>query len=145
MTALIVSGLAVVAWLLQNCVHELSHVVAVKIYHNKRILGFYPYPHWCDGRFYFARYSCEPFNLLDHKQVHSMPLWSSVVQFAILAVVTKFNTEHLFFLLPFLVAPLADAAWWFISGIRKPGDLDYDFNRWFLSKRAELGKRGNRG
>lgn len=45
------------AWLLQNVVHEASHLLFACGFHNRKPLGLWPYPHKYAGKFYFARSS----------------------------------------------------------------------------------------
>ncbi len=49
-----------VAWFLQLCVHEASHLFAGWYFEGLTPTGFYPYPHKHEGRWYFARYTMGP-------------------------------------------------------------------------------------
>ncbi len=49
-----------VFWFLQNVYHEGSHAIFGFLVEGRELLGFYPYPHKHDGRFYFARYHYGP-------------------------------------------------------------------------------------
>ena len=43
------------AWAIQNALHEASHLFFAWWCQGRKPLGFWPYPHLHDGRFYFAR------------------------------------------------------------------------------------------
>lgn len=45
-----------VSWFIQNCIHELAHLVAGAFYEGRMPLVFNPWPHVYRGRFHFARY-----------------------------------------------------------------------------------------
>jgi hypothetical protein len=111
-------------WLWQNCVHELSHLIAVWYYEEKRPTGFYPYPHTHKGKFYFARFRCEPFELPGHPLVHAAPLLGGgyqllFVQIASIPMVLlgpeSFVPMLLYMRIALSVIPLVDIAWWFRS------------------------------
>ncbi len=49
-----------IAWFLQNCIHEASHLFFAWMDEGRKPTGFYPYPHKHRGIFYFARYTTGP-------------------------------------------------------------------------------------
>lgn len=111
-------------WIWQNCVHELSHLIAVWRYEKKLPTGFYPYPHIRNGKFYFARFSCEPFESPGHPRVHSAPLLGAGIQLllvqvssilVVLAGPESFQTMWSYMKVILTVIPLVDIAWWFRS------------------------------
>lgn len=101
-------------WFWQNCVHELSHLLFIWILHSKKPKGFYPYPHKYEGRFYFARYRCEPYQYPGHPFVHAAPLFGASAQ-ALLVVFAYFffpwDTWPYFATL--LLCPAVDVLWWY--------------------------------
>lgn len=126
-----------VAWLVQNCLHELSHLL-VGLFQGLKPSGYYPYPHKHEGRFYFSRYSFDysslkPYQLdgfiRPHNPRHIAPffagmLWSGVfVGLMFLVPVT-----YRIFLLPFAVFGLIDALW-FWRGFFWGGEF-CDGKRW---------------
>ena len=44
-----------VAWFVQNCVHESSHLLFGWLEEGRKPLEFKPWPHMYEGRFHFAR------------------------------------------------------------------------------------------
>jgi len=107
-----------VAWFLQNCLHELSHLVVGWLSEGRKPLGFWPYPHKHEGRFYFARFSSGPPSDLNfdwrkkHRLVFIAPflvgaVWvaSSLVAFLML------SPHHRVFALPTAATGLVDALW----------------------------------
>ena len=108
----------VVAWLWQNAVHELSHLIAAWKYHRCKPLGLYPYPHIYKGRFYFARYKCEPFKLPGHPGIHMAPLYGTVVQCFLVSCVALFLEVFLEieglegYTVAVVLCPVVDSLWW---------------------------------
>ena len=113
-----------VGWVWQNCVHELSHLIAVWRYEKKRPTGFYPYPHTHNGKFYFARFRCEPYASPGHHMIHAAPVLGGSIQLLCVQVVSVLGVflgpesflEMLLYLRIILsVIPLVDIAWWWRS------------------------------
>jgi hypothetical protein len=67
-----------VFWWLQLITHELSHVIAGRIFEGRRLKGFYPYPHKFKDELFFARYNLgEPTKVGREKYRHLAPVFSS--------------------------------------------------------------------
>lgn len=100
-------------WLWQNCVHELSHLLAIWHYHGKRPRGFYPYPHKHGGRFYFARFRCDPYRVPGHPLVYAAPLLGAAIQLGLAVVfISLFFREYTWHSLVVMLVPVVDAMWW---------------------------------
>ncbi len=105
-----------VAWFIQNCLHELSHFVFAWRVEGLKPLGFWPYPHFYDDRFWFARYKVDGGGeKREHRWRNITPFWSGffyTVSFSIMLVLAK--EENRIFILPFIIANVVDALffWW---------------------------------
>jgi len=100
-----------VAWILQNCIHEFSHMIVGWVTRGEKPAGFYPYPHRRAGIFYFARYS---YSVSDSKNSHApkwiAPFWGGVVWFVIAGILMLLlSREMRIFVVPFTVAAVVDA------------------------------------
>lgn len=124
-----------IAWLVQNCLHELSHlVVGYKVCGDKPI-GFYPYPHFYEGRFYFAR--SEAWVCKDHYLKHVAPFYAAIIWVWLTAVVGLLVPEGVdLYIIPFAVCGLVDAGWWLFGTFSKNQETDY--NRWKRLKYPNL-------
>ena len=121
-------ALVPVAWLVQNCLHELSHLVTAWVVYGRKPLGFFPYPHKHNGKFYFARcrYEQGPETLAPQCEIHIAPLTWGAAWFAVnLALVLM----GLLWALPFAVCGLVDALW-FVRGYFWSKNPWNDGQRW---------------
>jgi hypothetical protein len=105
-----------VAWFLQNCVHELSHLLVGWIWEGRKPLGFWPYPHKHNRKWYFARcLSGAPTKTgRSPKPRYIAPfyaglLWSAFWTFILLLVASP---NWRIFLVPAVATGLVDAGWW---------------------------------
>jgi hypothetical protein len=108
-----VLALVPVAWLVQNMLHEGSHLLWGWV-QGLKPLGFWPYPHKHNGKFYFARCRMEP-DPEPHLKAnprHIAPFLtgaSLVVILAILLFVVPRGAR--IWMLPFIATNLVDAFW----------------------------------
>lgn len=130
------------AWFWQNAVHELSHLIAAWRYHRAKPLGFYPYPHKYKGRFYFARYECEPFPLPGHPWVHAAPVVGALVQYLVVAWALLFlefcEVGDLWWYWAVLtLCPIVDMLWWVRSyywGSPESDGWRFKASIWFMER-----------
>jgi hypothetical protein len=103
-----------VAWLLQNCLHEFSHLVIGWIDQGLKPIGFYPWPHYYEGNFYFARcVQGEPAQLdKPHKLRWLAPFIFCIIQMILLVVLYLCIPVLRLWLIPFLVCSIVDCVWW---------------------------------
>lgn len=104
----------IIAWILQNCIHELSHLYFAWKVHNRKPLGFYPYPHFYMSKFYFARCSfVGPLETKPKDLIWISPvIWSSFLLFSycIIAVILH---EMSIFITCLMFCSVCDILWWF--------------------------------
>ena len=117
------------AWLLQNTVHEASHLFFAWR-SGRKPLGLYPYPHTHKGRFYFARCAWEKGPPLEPKSmIMAAPVVGVlVVQMLVLGTLTIVPKEQWIWMLPFAICALVDALWW-VQGL-VIGTPHSDAQRW---------------
>ncbi len=101
-----------VAWFVQNCIHESSHLLMGWWVEGRKPLGFWPYPHRYKGRWYFARYQSGKPKYVDifigHR--HIAPFFYAWIWMLIGILVMNFMPGELkIFCLPFIIAGLGDA------------------------------------
>lgn len=105
-----------IAWFVQNCIHELSHLIVGWFREGMKPLGFYPYPHRHNGTTYFARYRCTNSTRHDEKGYrHIAPFYFGLAWALITLIVFCFlSKDYRIFVLPFTVCGLVDAGffWW---------------------------------
>lgn len=126
-----------VAWFMQNIFHQVSYLWVAR-YLGYRPTGLYPYPHWHEGKFYFARCSwtgeCK-YQGMSAEDKHC-PIWYAPfswakisilvwVFFILIAIANNLNTVIMD---SFLVCAIVDATWW-IRGLYY-GSNDCDAKRW---------------
>lgn len=137
-------------WIWQNCVHELSHLIAVWKYERCKPRGFYPYPHTHNGKFYFARFRCEPYVSPGHPAIHAAPILGGGIQLLCVQLVSvlvvlpgleSFLPTGLVIILSAI--PLVDVAWWFRS--YRWGREGSDGQRFKLACVEHVWRRGRRG
>ncbi len=71
-------------WPLANAVHEGSHLLMGKLVNGLEPTGFYPYPHFHQSHFYFARYVAKgkwPYG--PGQLIHIAPLISDMVMLTV--------------------------------------------------------------
>lgn len=107
-----------VAYFLQLCFHELSHLLVGLAHEGRKPTGFYPYPHKHNGKFYFARYTSGPGHFQQvyyrrpHIPRHIAPFWAGLLVVAISALVFFLvSPAWRVFALPTAVAGLVDMLW----------------------------------
>jgi hypothetical protein len=107
-----------VAWFLQNCIHEFSHLLVGWKLEGRKPLGFWPYPHRYKGRLYFARYELEEIPRIDLEVIslrYSAPFYAGLTWMAICLFASLLFPDNLkLFCAPFVLAGLVDALffWW---------------------------------
>jgi hypothetical protein len=105
-----------VAWFLQNCVHELSHLLVGLVWEGRKPMGFYPYPHKHNGKWYFARYqsgaATKPGR--SHRPCLIAPFFGGLIWSALWTALLLFvaSPSWRIFLLPAAITGLVDAGWW---------------------------------
>jgi len=104
------------AYFVELCLHEGSHLLAA-MWHQKLVpLGFYPYPHFHNGKFYFARYSVVPPTTPDppHTLRHITPVIVGGLQVIVTGLLQTFigGWWAAAFLLPFFLMGLGEILWW---------------------------------
>jgi len=108
-----------VAWFLQNVLHELSHLYSGWRYEGRKPKKLIPWPHMFEGRFYWARYECGEAtvkNVFYEMKRHSAPLATALIQPMVVVAVGMLLESYgvlPVYVLPFFVAPLVDALVWF--------------------------------
>jgi hypothetical protein len=112
---------ALIAWFVQNCIHEGAHVLAGGVIYGATKPRIYPWPHKFNGRWYYARYS---FKLSKWAQafsnepdlrssIHFAPVGAAVIPIVLSIVVFLFLPDAYSILaLPFMIAPVIDVAVW---------------------------------
>lgn len=109
----------VLAWFLQNVIHELSHLIAGKVFEGREFKKLIPFPHMHNGKFYFARYENGPATKNGNPKLrHIAPLITGIVLFLVFVIL--FITTQSIFMLPFAVCSLVDCCVWLFG---------YVFNR----------------
>jgi hypothetical protein len=104
-----------VAWFLQNCIHELSHLLVGWVWNGRKPLGFYPYPHKHDGKWYFARCTWGPStNDRSPRPALIAPFFAGMIWATLWTVIllTVASESWRIFLVPPAATGLVDAAWW---------------------------------
>lgn len=102
------------AWFIQNCLHELSHLIFAWLFEGLKPKGFWPYPHFYKGRFFFARYKTRKIETVN-KGRHIAPFWSGLVFVWAFSVVVFFaDNETKIYYLAFVITNTIDALffWW---------------------------------
>jgi hypothetical protein len=117
------------AWLFQNVVHEGSHLLAAW-FSGRKPLGLYPYPHFHQGRFYFARCTWKHGIPLEPRNaVMVAPLYGFMaVELVVAALLLLVPADACLWLLPFSICALVDALWW-VRGLLW-GSPHSDAQRW---------------
>ena len=115
------------AWLMQNCIHELSHLVVGWRVCGDKPTGFYPYPHFYEGKFYFARYEAW-LGEKDHYLKHIAPFYAAVIWVWFVGINYLIFNHVGLYVLPFAVCGSVDAVWWVLGALSKNPENDY--NRW---------------
>lgn len=105
-----------VAWFLQLVVHEASHLLVGWVDERLKPVGFYPYPHVHEGKFYFARYTAVPTTDYDSgrtgKPRHIAPFYAGLVVLLISVVLFLFlNPQARLWAMPTAMCGLGDAIW----------------------------------
>lgn len=113
------------AWLIQNILHESSHLLVGWVHQGLKPLGMWPYPHVHNGRFYFARYRCEPPSAPDPPRTprHAAPMFAGALTAACCVVALVFApvSARIWLVLP-AVTGLVDFLWFwrgFFWGTRR--------------------------
>lgn len=121
-----------VAWFVQNCIHELSHLVVGWVWEGRKPLGFWPYPHKHGGKWYFARCLSGEAAIKGRSPrpryiapFYAGMLWSIVWTIHLVFMCTD---AWRIFVLPFAVTGFIDAAWWWRGYFW--GRLTCDGQRW---------------
>jgi hypothetical protein len=126
-----------VAWFLQNCLHELSHLLVGWVWNGRKPLGFYPYPHKHEGQFYFARCTWGATTKPERSPRPALiaPFFAGVFWASLAAGILLFvaSPSWRIFVLPFGVTGLVDAAWWWRGYFW--GGPYCDGKRWRFSSR----------
>lgn len=110
-----------VAWFVQNCVHELSHLI-VGLFQGLKPTGFYPYPHKHNGKWFFARYTFEyPDNLTPiqinkltriHNPRYISPFYAGLIWCGLfVGIILLVPSSWRIFFVPFVACGLVDALW----------------------------------
>lgn len=96
-----------VVWLVQNVIHESSHLIAAKLITKTKILSFKPYPHKQDKRWVFA--SCE-YKILEKDKdlslIHIAPLITDNI-LLFFAGIFYLIFENIYFI-PFIITSFID-------------------------------------
>lgn len=121
-----------IAWLVQNVLHELSHLIAAYISFNASPKIFKPYPHMYNGRFYFARtefkYDYKDFRdaIIDPSTVDIAPFISGIFWAGLLTLLSLgFNTLCL---LSFIACNIIDSLFFWYTYIW--GSFKSDGKKW---------------
>jgi len=101
---------------MQLVMHEGAHLLAAWLDQGLKPIGFYPYPHWYKGKFYFARYKVEdpvePEEKYNTRHLAPVPL--AIIHSVILAGLlgTFWCWWGATIIVPFLIMAQGDIAWW---------------------------------
>jgi hypothetical protein len=99
------------AWFLQNCVHELSHLAVGWVVEGRKPVLFKPYPHRFADRWFFAR--CEsgiPSNTRNPALRHIAPYFAGILVVIFwMGINPLVPKPYVIFLVPFILAGLVDA------------------------------------
>jgi hypothetical protein len=105
-----------IAWLVQNTIHEVSHLLAGWIFEGRKPLGLWPYPHRYQGRWYFARYRSGPAKRSDPTATrHIVPFYAGLIWITVSLFAAVLLPEHLWlYCMPFTLCATVDALffWW---------------------------------
>lgn len=104
-------GMILIAWFIQNVIHEASHLLVGKIVEGRKPLKLIPFPHRYEGRFYFARYLSGPATKIGSaKHRHIAPLFAGVFMvFVGVCLTVSFG----FLFIPFIISPAIDCFVWY--------------------------------
>jgi len=108
---------AVATWLIQNSVHEGSHLLVAYVKRGWKPLAFKPYPCNVDGRWYFAYCRYDTNGELSFSGVHIAPMFAGLIcattWLVVNAILLLVSHWHWLFLFP-VVAGIGDALffWW---------------------------------
>ena len=103
------------AWILQNIIHELSHLLVGKIIEGRRMKKLIFWPHKYEGRLYFARYeSGYATKKASEKARHLAPaLTASILSFLYACIIAMLSPILKIVIAPFFIACLIDIIIWF--------------------------------
>ena len=102
-----------IAWIVQNTIHEASHLLVGWWREGRKPIALIPYPHKYNGLFYFARYTCSAGSKKDPEDLTDIaPFWAGFIWLDLQACLMYLTDS--FWPLPFAVAGLIDALffWW---------------------------------
>jgi hypothetical protein len=119
----LLAGLFIVAWFMQNVLHEVSHLMLGWIVEGRKPTKMIPWPHKFGGKFYFSHYECGPATKLLGSPAwrHAAPLLMVCSEMTACLVLAKATEQHIWFL-PWAVAAIVDAlvwSWGFV--MQRPG------------------------
>jgi hypothetical protein len=112
----------VIAWFVQNCLHEASHLIMAWKVERRHPISFKPYPHY-EKRirkwvFSFCEYGSPLFNSKEEYEIYSAPLWmntwSTDVCFLAIIILAIFNVgrEWELYVLLFIWCSAIDSLVW---------------------------------
>ena len=121
-----------VAWLLQNTIHEASHLFSAWFFFDRKGEGLWPYPHKYNGRFYFARcaWGGGPFAAMPGNVVWAAPLWGSSMVLIVAVSLLWAVPGGRWVFVPFIACSLFDIGFW-VRGYFW-GSRQCDGKRWKL-------------
>lgn len=100
-----------IAWFVQNCIHEGSHLLFGWLEEGRKPLEFKPWPHRFEGRFYFARYAMGEATKDGLTCIcirHAAPVLVNSIYITLMSVLTVL---HMVFAI-FVLCTLVDLAFW---------------------------------
>jgi hypothetical protein len=122
---IILIGLMLTAWFLQNILHETSHLVMGYFVEGRRPTLLIPWPHIFRGRLYFSRYDSGPATKLGSAFFrHSSPIYICFIQNITINILYWFilPAKTSIYLMPFLIAFVVDTLVWLWGYyMRRPG------------------------
>jgi hypothetical protein len=119
----LLAGLFLVAWFMQNVLHELSHLVIGWVVEGRKPKKLIPWPHKFEGKFYFARYECGPATKLLGEATwrHAAPLLMACFEMAMCLILSQVGTPQVWFIPVSAVAVIDSLVWSWGFITQRPG------------------------
>ncbi len=113
MTWIILGVLTLVAWFLQNVIHEGSHALTVKFALMGKVTSFKPWPNKHNDKWKFASMGWDktkPIEPISMDAFYTAPVSFAIVWIGVLGIITMIIPT--IWMIPFILAPIVDILFW---------------------------------